>query len=206
MGGCVVGLIAVSLSWFAAGGEGYGQQSGWGYTAGWLSWLLLLGAAALVSLKYMQPTQQLSQRLPWPEAWVVTTLGGAAFLLVFIRVLMGQPVPPEYAGVTVSRQFGIYFFLLVTAVVTAAGFLKRRESPTPLELPHDVIKKAKVAFDAARAAVTTQASESGPQMRTPEAGVSQGHEASRFCTNCGAQFPSPDSQFCSACGSTRQPS
>ena len=88
--------------------------SGWHYTLGWLAWLLTAAAAAIVLLKMVDVA------LPLPEGLSVMVFGGAAFLLVLIRILD--------APTFLNRSYGILIGLLGAALVAFGGFLKNAET------------------------------------------------------------------------------
>jgi hypothetical protein len=127
VGGFVLMLIGVSLTWYSwsAGVKGLAffsvSYSGWHYFLGWFPWLLTLVAALLVLVKVI-PGFKLT--LPVPEALSVMALGGVAFVLVLIQLI----VAPSIATVTAnSRGAGLFIGLIATAVVAVGGFLKNSE-------------------------------------------------------------------------------
>jgi len=122
--GFVLMLIGVSLAWYGWGPSALGANvSGWHFFfTGIVPWLLTLIAALLVLIKAV-PDLKIS--LPFPEALGVMVLGGAAFILVVIRLIDA----PSVVFYSASRRWpGLLLSLIATAVVAVGGFLKNAES------------------------------------------------------------------------------
>jgi hypothetical protein len=131
IGGALLLFVALFMPWFRSevvedlmdqmakqlGGDVGNTDtgiSGWHYTLGWLAWLLTAAAAAIVLLKMVDV------ELPLPEGLSVMVFGGAAFLLVLIRILD--------APTFLNRSYGILIGLLGAALVAFGGFLKDAET------------------------------------------------------------------------------
>lgn len=138
----VVFFIATFLPWFTVsiGGDSSGVLSdadfpsanGWDAGFFWSGLPLLLGLALLALM--LVPKLAPDVTLPDLPAWLPVALGGAAAVLVLLKILIGADVEgagaAEAFGVSidVSRSFGIFVAFLATAGMAAAGFLKMQES------------------------------------------------------------------------------
>lgn len=135
-------FIATFLPWFkvTVNGDGSGVLSGAdfpsanGWDAGffWSGLPLLLGLAMLAL--FLVPKFAPDVTLPDMPPFVPLALGGAAAVLVLLKLLIGADVAgsdaAEAFGVTidVGRSFGIFLAFLAALGMAGAGFLKMQES------------------------------------------------------------------------------
>lgn len=122
-GGFLALSLGTSLAWYSFSRLSVGftaaSEVGWGFTAGWLSWLVGLAAIVLVILcSGVVPRVHVDLRGRAPLA--VSSLGGLALLIVFV----GFIAKPEYDE---GFGIGILISLCGAAAVAVGGLLKLGE-------------------------------------------------------------------------------
>ena len=157
-GGFLTLVLGTSLPWysFSALSVGYRAmgEAGWGFAAGWLSWLAGLAAVAVV-LFCSGVIPQLHIDFRGRAALIVSGLGGLALLIVFVG-LVTKPGFDESLGI------GIFVSLAGAAAVATGGLLKLGEPISAVapsaasDAVDNAVTSAKLAFTAARAAVATR--------------------------------------------------
>lgn len=135
-------FVATFLPWFKVSVSGdtsgilssadFPSANGWDAGFFWSGFPLLLGLAMLALL--LLPKIAPDVTLPDLPPFVPLALGGAAAVLVLLKLLIGADVngggAAEAFGVSidVSRSFGIFLAFLAALGMAAAGFLKMKES------------------------------------------------------------------------------
>jgi hypothetical protein len=155
LAGFVLGIIGVSLSWYAAvdhyteGTLRYGIH-GWAYTLGWLSWVCML-AAALAVVVGSGVFAQLRADLGGKAPLIIMGLGGVATVLVLIgfatkpsadtlglyltmhmssAMLVKAQASSNWNNEVMASGFGagIILSLIAGVTVTVGGYLKVKDA------------------------------------------------------------------------------
>ncbi len=92
----------------------YSDGNAFDWFRGWLSWLLVIGAAVIVVLRVMGT---LKDNLPWPLILIGAT--GLATLLMLLLVLLG----PDKEGVDLGRGIGLWLSFLSTLAALAGAVM-----------------------------------------------------------------------------------
>lgn len=222
LAGFVVGIIGVSLTWYAEvdhytqGTLRYGVH-GWAYTLGWLSWVCLL-AAALAVVVGSGVVSQFRVDLGSKAPLVVLGLGGVATVLVLFGfatkpsadslglylamhlnagMLAKMQASGDWSNEVTTSGFGagIVLSLIAGAAVTLGGYLKLRDAGMPLFA---------ATAPATAAAPVAAAPSPAPQVAASEAATAPAAASPvRFCGQCGAQFAEDGAKFCARCGAPR---
>lgn len=135
-GGGIAYLIFMFLPWYgidvAFGGSF--NNSGWDYFIGGILPMLLVAVmVAHVLITAFAPDTKLPD-LPLPWSQVHLMAGGAAAVLVLLRLVIGSDdVGSVDTGVDLDRKYGLFLALLAALAVAAGGFLKSKdgEADTP---------------------------------------------------------------------------
>jgi hypothetical protein len=120
-GGGVVYLVAMFLPWYGLAG---GSNSGWDYfLGGIIPLILILFSAGRVIITRMSPDTKLPDiPIPWSQAHLFA--GGAAAVIVLLRLIIGSSVDAGFAEIDLDRKFGLIVAFVAAAAVAAGGFLK----------------------------------------------------------------------------------
>jgi hypothetical protein len=123
-GSGLVLLIASFLPWFTFSAFGVSaSQSGWDYFFTGIVPVLI----GLVMVGWIVGTKLAEvdlPELPIPEGLMLLAMGGAAALLVVLRLLIGAGDDP---GDVLDRSFGLFLAVLAAIGLAAGAFLKFQE-------------------------------------------------------------------------------
>jgi len=126
IGGSGIALLIFSFfPWFKV--EAFGasaSQSGWDYFFTGIVPVLL----GLVMVAWVIATKLADMdlpELPVPEGLLLLGIGGAAALLIILRLLLGFGEDDPFG--VVDRAFGLYLSVLAAIGLAAGGFLKFQE-------------------------------------------------------------------------------
>lgn len=125
----IVLFISSFFDWFGAKvGPFKGTDNAWEFTLPLIAVLLGIVLVVLVALK--AANVQLPDKVgSFGFGMVYLVLGGLAFLLVLIKIIVGPDIDTGgLSGVSKTREVGAFIGLIATAGLAVGGFLHAKES------------------------------------------------------------------------------
>jgi hypothetical protein len=122
----IVLFIDSFLDWFGAkAGPFSAKDNAWGFTLPLLA--VLLGIAMVVLVALRASGVVMPEKVGGFGFRLLYLLGGLAFLLVLIKIIVGPDIP-DIPGVDKTREIGAYIGLLCTAGLAVGGFMAAKEA------------------------------------------------------------------------------
>lgn len=122
----IVLFIDSFLDWFGAkAGPFKGTDNAWGFTLPLLAVLIGIAMVVIVALRAFGVV--MPDKVGGLGFRLVYLLGGLAFLLVLIKLIVGPDIP-DVPGVEKTREVGAYIGVLCTAGLAVGGFMAAKEA------------------------------------------------------------------------------
>jgi len=131
----IVLFLSSFLDWFGAEIKGVpgasGADNAWGFTLPLFAVLLGIAMVVLVALRAFGVV--LPEKIGGFGFRLLYLLGGLAFLLVLLKIIVGPDIDTGAAGafgieVSKTREIGAYIGLLCTAGLAVGGFMAAKEA------------------------------------------------------------------------------
>jgi hypothetical protein len=131
----IVLFLSSFLDWFGAEIEGVpgasGADNAWGFTLPLFAVLLGMAMVVLVALRAFGVV--LPEKVGGFGFRLLYLLGGLAFLLVLLKIIVGPDIDTGAAGafgieVSKTREIGAFIGLLCTAGLAVGGFMAAKEA------------------------------------------------------------------------------